>query len=403
MWLRSAYYTAKSFETLHYSEEEIAGQKSRMLEGVLEAYRGKDFSPREVPEEVDGIQETLSQLPVMEDDDLEKGSLEGAVARRTSGSSGCPSRIEFTEQAHDWLSAVYARTLYLHGYRPRQQIAQFWDRMHEQRTQVGRWLIPKSYVDTSLSVHQQAKVLEERNPDVLQYFPQMLVAVAKAARKGERSIEPDLVLTYGEVLTPSMRELIEGTFGAEVRDQYATTEFGTAAWECPEGGYHIAEDSVHAEVLDGSGEPVSSGEDGHLVLTTLVNEATPLVRYDTGDIVRVSEGSCSCDTSFRKIERIRGRRTDSFTTADGDRVMTDDVAEVLASCDLLTYQVVAEDDGYRLRFVPLSNDYSAREAASELRSELGLEPLEVEQVEEIPRSEGGKLRVVENNHSRKEF
>ncbi|MFB6147757.1 MAG: hypothetical protein ABEJ66_02625, partial [Candidatus Nanohaloarchaea archaeon] len=169
------------------------------------------------------------------------------------------------------------------------------------------------YVNPELGPEYQARILSELDPDFLHYFPQRLLAIAKLCRRGEYSVSPSRIFTYGENLTSGMREYIGETFDAPVVDLYSTTEFGTVAWSCPEGGYHINEDVVYPEIKE-----VEEGT-GSLVLSGLVNSITPFLRYDIGDLVEVQAEKCSCDTSFMKVGGFRGRRSDVFRNSSGER------------------------------------------------------------------------------------
>jgi phenylacetate-CoA ligase len=65
------------------------------------------------------------------------------------------------------------------------------------------------------------------------------------------------------------------------------------------------------EIVDPlSGEPLSEGECGELVLTTITRAGTPLVRYRTRDLTRIIPGRCPCGRTHRRIDRIQGRSDD---------------------------------------------------------------------------------------------
>ena len=67
------------------------------------------------------------------------------------------------------------------------------------------------------------------------------------------------------------------------------TEVGPASYECAErpGTLCVIEASYLAEIVDPiTGQPVSNGQDGELVLTTLGRTGSPLLRYRTGDLVK---------------------------------------------------------------------------------------------------------------------
>lgn len=90
---------------------------------------------------------------------------------------------------------------------------------------------------------------------------------------------------------------------------YASTELQTAFTECPAGqGLHAQDELVFSEVLDEDGNPVPDGVEGQLVFTHLGVEGMPLLRYATGDMVRVWYSPCSCGLTSLRIGPVRGRK-----------------------------------------------------------------------------------------------
>ncbi len=130
---------------------------------------------------------------------------------------------------------------------------------------------------------------------------------------------------------PATRRRIEEIWGARCYDAYGSLEFQTIGFDCPEqGGPHIAEDFVHAELVDGeSGDPVPDGTPGVLVLTHLDKEAGPLVRWWTGDVVVRDSSPCACGrTHARLIGGVRGR-ADDMLVVRGINLFPSSVEEVV--------------------------------------------------------------------------
>jgi phenylacetate-CoA ligase len=101
------------------------------------------------------------------------------------------------------------------------------------------------------------------------------------------------------------------------------------AFECPErDGLHIWHDCFYVEIIDPkTGERVSDGERGELVVTPLVKEAMPLLRYRTGDITFLMEDGCLCRRG-QKIARITGR-SDDMLVIRGINVFPSQIEHVL--------------------------------------------------------------------------
>src|SRR5262249_17624120 len=85
--------------------------------------------------------------------------------------------------------------------------------------------------------------------------------------------------------------------GAQVCDHHGMTETGPVSFQCPARPrvLHVIETSYIAEIVVPTGsKPVSTGEPGELVLTTLGRIGSPLLRYRTGVLVLpAAEGLCS--------------------------------------------------------------------------------------------------------------
>jgi phenylacetate-CoA ligase len=102
---------------------------------------------------------------------------------------------------------------------------------------------------------------------------------------------------------------IFSNWGVELYSSYASTEMCTAFTECNafKGG-HLNEDFIYAEIIDELGNKVKEGEPGELVITTLGNEAMPLIRFKTGDICHAYYKPCTCGNQSLRIGPIIGRK-----------------------------------------------------------------------------------------------
>ena len=109
-------------------------------------------------------------------------------------------------------------------------------------------------------------------------------------------------------LTPEMRRRIERTFGVPIHENYGLNEFGIVALRCMEGGrYHVNTELCLVEVVDEEGQPCRAGERGRIVVTTLINAAMPLLRYDADDLAEAVEGPCPCGRTLPSFGAILGR------------------------------------------------------------------------------------------------
>jgi len=75
-------------------------------------------------------------------------------------------------------------------------------------------------------------------------------------------------------------------------------------------------ESVLVEVLDAAGNPCKPGETGRLVISSLHNCATPLIRYELRDYATVGE-PCACGRTLPTLARITGRERNMLRLPDG--------------------------------------------------------------------------------------
>ncbi|HYN99517.1 MAG TPA: phenylacetate--CoA ligase family protein, partial [Actinomycetota bacterium] len=170
-----------------------------------------------------------------------------------------------------------------------------------------------------------AELVEELNtfdPAVVIGYATSLEILAGERRGGRLRIEPALVGSVAEVLTQKAREEIGETFGCPVVDEYSTSEFGPITFDCTHGWLHVNSDWVILEPVESDHSPTPAGRPSHsTLLTNLANRVQPLIRYELGDSVLVSEDGCPCGSPFLAI-RVDGRRDDTlrFPGPDGTTV-----------------------------------------------------------------------------------
>jgi phenylacetate-CoA ligase len=123
--------------------------------------------------------------------------------------------------------------------------------------------------------------------------------------------------------------------GARVYDHHGMTEVGPVSYECPSrpGVLHVIERAFIAEVVDpASGQLVGPGAQGELILTNLGRLGSPLLRYRTGDLVKLekpSAGVCACGTTDLALEGGILGRVDDMVVVRGVNVYPGAVEEII--------------------------------------------------------------------------
>lgn len=190
---------------------------------------------------------------------------------------------------------------------------------------------------------------------ILKHCPTVLISVpsflpkliAFAEKEGinlsETSVER--IICIGEPIRKVDFELND--LGKHITDKwpiqlistYASTEMGAAFTECTHGkGGHLNPDLLVLEVVDEEGKAVASGEMGEVVVTPLDIEATPLIRYKTGDLCHVYYETCSCGNATPRLGPVVGRKQ-QMIKYKGTTIFPSAIENVLAGLGIELYQI----------------------------------------------------------------
>jgi phenylacetate-CoA ligase len=168
-------------------------------------------------------------------------------------------------------------------------------------------------------------------------FPSFLERMAEVAATAGIDLANDLCLQKcsiaGEISSPSHKARMEAAWGGmAIREQYGCSEVASVAADCGQSpGMHLAP-GVFVEVLHPvTRKPVLEGEPGVLVLTDLTREASPSVRFWTGDITAgIVSQDCPCGRTMPRMMRIEGRVSD-IVRVKGRFIVPKQVSTALAS------------------------------------------------------------------------
>ena len=206
-----------------------------------------------------------------------------------------------------------------------------------------------------------------------------------------------------------MRNRIKGELGIEIYDIYGLTEiYGpgigiSCKYEC---GMHYWDDYIYLEIINPeTGENVPDGTWGEIVITTLVKEGAPLIRFRTHDISRIIPGDCACGSKYPRIDTIMGR-SDDMMKIKGVNVFPKQIEEILATFDDLSseYQIrISHLDGKDTMRIYVEAttglvDFAelAEEVAEKVKARIGFTPIvKVVEIGVLPRSEKKSKRVID--------
>jgi len=161
------------------------------------------------------------------------------------------------------------------------------------------------------NTEQQLQIIEGIKPTAYTGVPDFLKVLLDRGKELNRDISSiKKALVSGAALPITLREDIESR-GIHVQQCYATAELGLISYEtncdgkiCE--GMLIAEDIIVEIVRPGTGDLVSLGEVGEVVVTTLKPEY-PLIRFATGDLSAILPGNSPCGRTNMRIKGWMGR------------------------------------------------------------------------------------------------
>lgn len=178
---------------------------------------------------------------------------------------------------------------------------------------------PSAALPPTRPVEEMGRWLAEFKPQYLLALPSLLGGILAWFGKSGQKPPPLLgVRTLSETVSPELRAETRRVFGVEIQDIYSSQEGGVMATQCPEAGtYHVSE-TILLEVVDAAGRACRPGEVGRILVTDLVNFATPLVRYEIGDYAEAGL-PCPCGRGLPTIRRFVGRERNLVMLPDGSR------------------------------------------------------------------------------------
>lgn len=205
---------------------------------------------------------------------------------------------------------------------------------------VGAAVLPAGTGQTEL----QARAAHDIGITAYAGTPDYLKIILEKADEMGLDLKITRAAVGGGALFPSLRQYYADR-GIQCLQCYATADLGNIAYEADAQGGMIVDENVIVEIVTpGTGDTVSEGEVGEVVVTTL-NPDYPLIRFATGDLSAVMEGQSPCGRTNMRIKGWMGR-ADQTTKIKGMFVRPEQVAQLVARHDeIARARVVASREG----------------------------------------------------------
>ncbi len=337
----------------------------------------------------------------------------------SSGTTGRPTVVGYTQADLDLWSDLMARSLACAGARPGDIVHNAYGYglftgglgAHYGAERLGCTVVPVS----GGSTERQVTLLQDFGADVLCATPSYALNIAEVADTmgvDMRKLPVRCGAFGAEPWSEAMRRDLEARFGIKAVDIYGLSEIigPGVACECDAGqnGLHGWEDHFLFEIVDPKTlQRLPIGEPGELVITTLTKEALPMIRYRTRDITTLTDELCVCGRTHARIMRVTGR-DDDMLIIRGVNVFPSQIEAFLIGFPGLApyYQIVLTRDGpldavtVEVELVvdaPTDEPFLAKKAneiRQHLKSMIGVTcAVVVKKSGEVPRSQGKAVRV----------
>ena len=170
--------------------------------------------------------------------------------------------------------------------------------------------------------HLLKELRKDKSPKGWLGYPSALEKICDYLDKVEsKPVECNVksIIGMSENLPRHVRSRMWYYFNTPMVSRYSNFENGIIAQQDMDSEYFVVNwASYIVEILDfEKDEPVKDGELGRIVVTDLYNHATPMIRYDTGDVGAMSTVSTH---PFPILKTVEGRKTDILKNTDGEMI-----------------------------------------------------------------------------------
>ena len=372
----------------------------------------------------------INKIPFTTKDDLRSSYPKGLIAvnhdkiirlHTSSGTTGTPTVIYHTKKDVDNWSTLVARCMVAAGATKKDVFQNMTGYglftgglgMHYGAEKVGMTVIPTGSGNT----RRQLTLMQAFKTTIVHATPSyMLHVFEKMSEFGFSLNDFSLKRAFlgAEPYTENTRKKLEELFKIDVYNSYGLSEMSGpgVSFECVyKDGMHTWEDAFIMQIIDpATGKEMPDGEEGEIVFTTLMREATPILRYRTRDRAFVYKGECQCKRTHRRLSRIVGR-TDDMLIVNGVNIFPSQVESVImkypevgtnylihlnkkGSLDNLTVKVEIYSKLFKGELSQLDN--LKKKLTDEIHSSIIVKPIvELHEPGSLPVSEGKAVRVID--------
>jgi phenylacetate-CoA ligase len=376
-----------------------------------EAFDAAGFDPRTF-----SSFEDLARVPILEKEAVRtraesmrsRAHLDCRMSEfRTGGSTGKPVTVYRSSETIELSNASALRVFEWTGAQIGEPWGLVWGNPPEfvtPKQKLRNWLIDREiYLDTmkltEASMRAFCDTWSRVRPTMLRGHSHSIYIFASfCLSAGITTVRPKGVISSSMMLLAPERAVIEKAFGCQVTDLYGCEELGLIGCECEQhSGMHLDMENVYVEIVDSAGRPVPDGEQGAVVVTCLIADAFPFIRYRLGDIASIRPEPCKCGRGLVVMNPVAGRVADFFVRPDGAVVAGVSLVErtLTRFPGVAQMQMIQESLARIVLKIVRAPEYDSdteRGLIDELKASVGASEVVIDFVEAIPQEPNGKFR-----------
>ena len=217
-------------------------------------------------------------------------------------------------------------------------------------------------MDVMLPTHVHFQYLQRYVPQYLSTYPSVIRNLSiELLRRKKKAEFVKLIHSTAELLDEPTKDMARTAFpNARIVQSYGSHEGGLMAFQCPLHDYmHICSNSIYLEVKED--ETVQGST--HAIITDFTNYATPIIRYaGMGDLIQISDETCSCGIGYPLITKLEGRIIDSIILPDGTGISPFTVTLILKEIrGIHKFQIIQNEfSSIEIHVVPVSKNTKER-------------------------------------------
>jgi len=337
---------------------------------------------------------------------------EGIISK-TGGTTGKSLEVVFTKEDMQERFAMLDNFRAKYGYQLGKKTAWFSGKtlltkrdIRKNRFWKTDWIYHVRYYSTFHIKQSYLKYYVENlisyKPKFIVGFPSSIVEIAKYGIENGCDFPTNTVKAIfptAETITDEMRNIMESFFKTNVYNQYASSEGAPFIFECKNLKLHLELQSGIFEILNENNQPSQKGK---LVITSFTTHGTPLVRYDIGDTIELSNETCTCGNNNPLIKEILGRTDDYVYSPENGKINLGNVSNTLKGVHGIAKFQVIQNELNKIDINIVVDDhyteYDEKIFVKNWCERVGNKmTINIVKLEDIPNEKSGKYRIVKNN------